>query len=56
MDLVQLRREEIGFILQTRNLIPYLNVLEQLLVVKKMAGKLLKEEKEFARSYYKVSV
>lgn len=48
-DLVQLRLEEIGFILQTSNLVPYLNVLEQLLVVKRMAGKLVKEDKEFAK-------
>ena len=48
-DLVRLRLEEIGFILQTSNLIPYLNVLEQLLVVKRMAGKLVKEDKEYAK-------
>ncbi|RDI40945.1 ABC transporter ATP-binding protein [Falsibacillus pallidus] len=48
-DLARFRLEEIGFILQTSNLIPYLNVLEQLLVVKRMAGKLLKEDKEYAK-------
>ncbi len=48
-DLVRLRLEEIGFILQTSNLIPYLNVLEQLLVVKKMAGKLVKQDQEYAK-------
>ncbi len=48
-DLVRLRLEEIGFILQTSNLIPYLNVLEQLLVVKRMAGKLVKEDQEYAK-------
>lgn len=48
-DLVRLRLEEIGFILQTSNLIPYLNVLEQLLVVKKMTGKLVKEDQEYAK-------
>src|SRR5699024_8170205 len=32
----QLRLDYIGFILQTSNLVPYLNVLDQLLVVKKM--------------------
>jgi putative ABC transport system ATP-binding protein len=48
-DLVQLRLEEIGFILQTSNLVPYLNVLEQLLVVKRMAGKVAKEDKENAK-------
>ncbi|WP_433745848.1 ABC transporter ATP-binding protein [Falsibacillus pallidus] len=48
-DLARFRLEEIGFILQTSNLIPYLNVLEQLLVVKRMAGKLLKADKEYAK-------
>lgn len=37
-NLAQLRLDEIGFILQTSNLVPYLNVLEQLLVVKRMSG------------------
>jgi len=37
-DLAQLRLKEIGFILQNSNLVPYLNVLEQLLVVKRMSG------------------
>ena len=48
-DLAQLRLKEIGFILQNSNLVPYLNVLEQLLVVKRMSGKLVKEDKEFAK-------
>lgn len=48
-DLVRLRLEEIGFILQTSNLVPYLNVLEQLLVVKRIAGKLAKEDQEYAK-------
>lgn len=48
-DLSKVRLEEIGFILQTSNLIPYLNVLDQLLVVKKMAGKVTKTDKENAK-------
>jgi putative ABC transport system ATP-binding protein len=48
-DLARLRLEEIGFILQTSNLVPYLNVMEQLLVVKRMSGKLVKEDKEYAK-------
>lgn len=34
-ELAKFRLNEIGFILQTSNLIPYLNVLDQLLLVKK---------------------
>ncbi|HWL25360.1 MAG TPA: ABC transporter ATP-binding protein [Ureibacillus sp.] len=48
-DLSKVRLEEIGFILQTSNLIPYLNVLDQLLVVKKMAGKVTIRDKENAK-------
>jgi len=48
-ELSKLRLKEIGFILQTSNLVPYLNVLEQLLVVKKMAGKVTKADKEYAK-------
>ncbi|MFA1738074.1 ABC transporter ATP-binding protein [Lysinibacillus fusiformis] len=48
-NLAQLRLDEIGFILQTSNLVPYLNVLEQLLVVIRMSGKLLKQDKEYAK-------
>ncbi|MFZ4201050.1 ABC transporter ATP-binding protein [Lysinibacillus sp. NPDC056220] len=48
-NLAQLRLDEIGFILQTSNLVPYLTVLEQLLVVKRMSGKLLKQDKEYAK-------
>lgn len=47
-ELAKLRLEEIGFILQTSNLVPYLNVFDQLLVVKKMSGIVLKEDKEYA--------
>jgi putative ABC transport system ATP-binding protein len=48
-ELSKVRLEEIGFILQTSNLVPYLNVLDQLLVVKKMAGKVTKPDKETAK-------
>lgn len=47
-DLINLRLHEIGFIFQTSNLIPYLNVLDQLLVVKRLDGKETKEDKQFA--------
>ena len=47
-ELANVRLNEIGFILQTSNLIPYLNVLDQLLVIKKMAGKITKKDKEYA--------
>jgi putative ABC transport system ATP-binding protein len=45
----QLRLEHIGFILQTSNLVPYLHVLDQLLVVKKMKGKIRSADKTFAK-------
>jgi putative ABC transport system ATP-binding protein len=48
-DLSKVRLEEIGFILQTSNLVPYLNVLDQLLVVKKMAGKITQIDREYAK-------
>ena len=44
-----MRLHEIGFILQTSNLVPYLNVLDQLLVVKKMQGKIRPEDKQYAK-------
>lgn len=47
-ELSKLRLEQIGFILQTSNLVPYLTVLDQLLVVKKMNGSITKEDKRFA--------
>lgn len=47
-ELSKARLDEIGFILQTSNLIPYLNVLDQLLVVKKMAGKVTQKDKDYA--------
>lgn len=45
----QLRLDHIGFILQTSNLVPYLNVLDQLLVVKKMKGIITSADKMFAK-------
>ncbi|THE13441.1 ABC transporter ATP-binding protein [Bacillus timonensis] len=48
-DLSKLRLEQIGFILQTSNLVPYLTVLDQLLVVKKMKGSITNEDKLFAK-------
>lgn len=47
--LSRFRLEKIGFILQTSNLVPYLTVLDQLLVVKKMKGKISKEDREYAK-------
>lgn len=48
-QLANFRLKEIGFILQTSNLVPYLNVLDQLLLVKKMGGKVTKDDKAFAK-------
>ena len=48
-QLSKFRLNEIGFILQTSNLIPYLNVLDQLLLVRKMAGKVTAQDKSFAK-------
>lgn len=48
-ELANTRLNEIGFILQTSNLIPYLQVIDQLLVVKKMNGKITKADKQFAK-------
>lgn len=47
--LSDVRLSQIGFILQTSNLLPYLTVLEQLLVVKKMAGTITPEDRQFAK-------
>lgn len=52
-ELSQLRLHEIGFILQTSNLVPYLNVIDQLLVVKKMSGKVTATDKAFATDLLK---
>ena len=48
-ELSNFRLNDIGFILQTSNLIPYLNVLDQLLLVRKMAGKVTESDKAFAK-------
>ncbi|SFH52136.1 ABC transporter ATP-binding protein [Pisciglobus halotolerans] len=47
-ELSAVRLKQIGFILQTSNLIPYLTALDQLLVVKRMNGSVTKEDKIFA--------
>ena len=47
--LAKLRLEQIGFIFQSSNLVPYLTVLDQLLVVKKMAGSMTNKDKRFAQ-------
>ncbi|OCT11489.1 hemin ABC transporter ATP-binding protein [Paenibacillus pectinilyticus] len=47
-ELSNIRLREIGFIMQSSNLVPYLNVLDQLLLVKKMSGKATAEDKKFA--------
>lgn len=47
-ELSSIRLKEIGFIMQSSNLVPYLNVLDQLLVVKKMSGKIRAEDKALA--------
>lgn len=48
-ELSSFRLTDIGFILQTANLIPYLNVLDQLLLVRRMKGKVTSKDMEFAR-------
>lgn len=47
-ELSNVRLKEIGFIMQSSNLVPYLNVLDQLLLVKKMSGKVMAEDRTFA--------
>lgn len=47
-QIADLRLNHIGFIFQSSNLVPYLHVLDQLLVVKKMKGKITSADKEFA--------
>lgn len=47
-ELSSIRLKEIGFILQSSNLVPYLHVLDQLLVIKKMSGKIKAEDKAYA--------
>lgn len=48
-QLANVRLKEIGFILQTSNLIPYLTILDQLLVVKRMSGSVSVADKAFAK-------
>ncbi|MGX6961640.1 ABC transporter ATP-binding protein [Vagococcus xieshaowenii] len=47
-QLSTLRLDKIGFILQSSNLVPYLTVLDQLLVVNRMKGKKAKEAQGLA--------
>ncbi|CAI6084100.1 ABC transporter ATP-binding protein [Cohnella sp. JJ-181] len=47
-QLSAIRLKEIGFIMQSSNLVPYLNVLDQLLLVKKMSGKVTAKDKAWA--------
>ncbi len=47
-ELSSIRLKEIGFILQSSNLVPYLHVLDQLLIIKKMSGKIKAEDKAYA--------
>jgi len=49
-ELSSFRLTDIGFILQTSNLIPYLTVLDQLLIVCKMKGKVTSKQIEFAKT------
>ncbi|MEK4387702.1 ABC transporter ATP-binding protein [Solibacillus sp. FSL W7-1464] len=49
-DLSTFRLTDVGFILQTSNLIPYLTVLDQLLLVRKMKGKVTAEDTIFAKT------
>lgn len=46
--LSEIRLDKIGFILQTSNLLPYLTVKDQLLLVKKMGGSIQPEDRELA--------
>lgn len=48
-QLAEVRLEEIGFIFQSSNLIPFLNVEDQLLAVKRMKGKVTSGDTEQAR-------
>ncbi|MEC0168390.1 ABC transporter ATP-binding protein [Paenibacillus graminis] len=47
-QLSDIRLHEVGFIMQASNLVPYLNVLDQLLVVKRMSGKVTAADKASA--------
>ena len=48
-SLSKVRLMQIGFILQTSNLLPYLTVTDQLLVVKKMGGAITDEHRQMAK-------
>ncbi|MCL9635935.1 ABC transporter ATP-binding protein [Bacillus zanthoxyli] len=48
-QLAKFRLNEIGFILQSSNLIPYLSVMDQLILVKVMAGKASKVDRQLAK-------
>lgn len=47
-ELSRIRLHQIGFIMQSSNLIPYLNVLQQLLVVKRMSGRITPADEAYA--------
>lgn len=47
--LSEVRLAKIGFILQTSNLLPYLTVMDQLLIVKKMSGSIKAADREHAK-------
>jgi putative ABC transport system ATP-binding protein len=47
-QLADFRLNEIGFILQSSNLIPYLSVYDQLILIKKMGGKINKKDQQYA--------
>ena len=47
--LSNVRLHNIGFILQTSNLIPYLPAIDQLLLVRQMAGKVTAKDKQLAK-------
>lgn len=47
-QLSDIRLHEIGFIMQASNLVPYLSVLDQLLIVKRMSGKIRAADKAMA--------
>lgn len=48
-QLAEIRLDEIGFIFQSSNLIPFLNVEDQLLTVKRMKGKVTSEDAKQAK-------
>lgn len=48
VDLLQLRREKIGFILQSFNLLPFLTTLENVLIAMDLVGRRGKEAREKA--------